>query len=95
MKKEKVHPKADLTKVPIDCPLYGEQPFCRCRDRCVDKCKKYFDMVIELEMAHAIAKGKRRRSWWSARNRAAQIDEQIEDAYLSRSDEKAMMRGEM
>ena len=26
MKKEKVHPKADLTKVPIDCPLLeGEQ----------------------------------------------------------------------
>ncbi len=95
MKRERAQIKADLTKVMVECHLYGEQPFSRCRDRCIDKCDRYFRMEIELDLHNAIAKGKRRRSWWSARNRAAQIDEQIEDAYLSRSDEKAMMRGEM
>jgi len=82
---------ADLAKVPVQCKLYGTQPFSRCRSRCVEKCQAYNDMEDALRVHNAIKKGERRKAWWSARKRAQKVDEQIEQAYLSRSDEKAMM----
>jgi len=89
--KEQIHPKANLAKIMIDCPNGEGQPFWRCREHCLEQCQSFFDMEYSLEIAKAIAKGQRRREWWSARQRAQEVDRQIEDAYLSRSDTKAMM----
>jgi len=96
--KERIIPKVDLDRVELFCAADNKyRTFRDCQRHCHNICWRYYELLLDMDIARAITRGKRRRlnAQAVAQFRADDVDKQMENDYLKRSDEKAMLKGWM